>query len=151
MKRFLTISMVILGMSLFLVSTAKAEYGVSFTYSSGDRHHYRDNRDFDRRLRNRGHFNHGYYFWPVPVVQRTEVVTVYETKPKTTILESRERLGIADIIVLSKAGVNDDIIIDKIAKTRSVFDLNVEEIEALRKEGVSARVINFMLNTKRPL
>lgn len=141
--------MTILGMSLFGASTAKAEYAVSFTYSTGGGHLDRGHHDLDRRPHNRGHFSHGYYLWPRPVVYRTEVVRVYQTKPKEVILESRrERLGISDIIVLSKAGVSDDTIIDKIVKTRSVFELTVEEVEALRKEGVSARVVNFMLNTK---
>jgi hypothetical protein len=152
MKKILMISMVILGMSLFLASTARAEYAVSFTYSTGGGHLDRGHHDFGRRPQNphnRGHFSRGYYFWPRPVVYRTEVVRVYETKPKEVILESRERLGISDIIVLSKTGVSDDAIIDKIAKTGSVFDLTVEEIEALRKEGVSSRVVNFMIDTKR--
>lgn len=142
------ISIAVLAVQLLLASTARAEYAISFTYSTGTRHVDKRHHDFDRRPFNRGHFKHGYYFWPRPVVYRTEVVRVYQTKPKEVILESRERLGISDIIVLSKAGASDDTIIDKIARTGSVFDLTVEEIEALRKEGVSSRVVNFMLDTK---
>ncbi len=70
-------------------------------------------------------------------------------KKKEDIMASSEKLGISDIIVLAQAGINDELIIDKIAKTKSVFDLSVEEIEALRKDGVSAKVINAMLDTSK--
>jgi uncharacterized membrane protein len=66
---------------------------------------------------------------------------------KEQIMTSGEKLGISDVIVLAKSGLSDDAIIDKIAKTGSVYNLSVEEIEALRKEGVSTRVINFMMST----
>ncbi len=70
-------------------------------------------------------------------------------KSKEEVMASAEKLGISDVIVLAQSGVSDDVIVDKISKTRSVFDLSVEEIEALRKQGVSPRVINFMLDTSK--
>ena len=70
-----------------------------------------------------------------------------DARSKDQIMTSGEKLGISDIIVLSKSGIGDDAIIDKIARTGSVYNLSVEEIEALRKEGVSARVINYMMGT----
>lgn len=71
-------------------------------------------------------------------------------EPRTTISyqTSKEKLGIADILILAQSGVNDDNIIDKIIRTGSVFDLSVEEVETLRKNGVSSRVVNFMLNAR---
>lgn len=62
---------------------------------------------------------------------------------------SQEKVGISDIIVLSRAGVNDDVIIEKIIASGAVFKLSLEEVEALRKEGVSSRVVNFMLDNRR--
>ena len=72
-----------------------------------------------------------------------------DSRSKDQILTSGEKLGISDVIVLSKSGLGDDAIVDKIAKTGSVYSLSVEEIEALRKEGVSSRVINYMMGTTR--
>lgn len=72
-----------------------------------------------------------------------------QAKSKDEVLTSTEKLGISDVIVLAKAGVSDDAIIGKIAKTGSVYSLSVEEIEALRKEGVSSTVINYMMSTTR--
>ncbi len=60
-----------------------------------------------------------------------------------------EKLGISDVITLSKAGLSDQAIIDKINATGSVYRLSVEEIEMLRKEGVSSRVVNYMISTKQ--
>ena len=71
------------------------------------------------------------------------------TIPQETRVETREKVGISDIIILSKAGVSEAVIIEKIARTGSVFDLSVQEVEALRREGVSRRVINHMLDTAR--
>jgi len=72
-----------------------------------------------------------------------------EARNKEQILTSGEKLGISDVIVLAKSGIGDDAIIDKIAKTGSVYNLSVEEIEILKKEGVSNRVLNYMMDTKR--
>ena len=70
-----------------------------------------------------------------------------DARSKEQILSSDEKLGISDIIVLSKSSMSDDAIIDKIARTGSIYHLSVEEIEALRKEGVSTRVVNYMIST----
>jgi len=72
-----------------------------------------------------------------------------EARDKEQIMTSGEKLGISDVIVLAKSGIGDDAIIDKIAKTGSVYNLSVEEIEILGKEGVSNRVVNYMMNTTK--
>lgn len=72
-----------------------------------------------------------------------------DARSKDQIMVSGEKLGISDIIVLAKSGLTDDAIIGKIASTASVYNLSVEEIEALRKEGVSTRVLNYMMSTKK--
>jgi uncharacterized protein YcfJ len=72
-----------------------------------------------------------------------------EARSKDEILTSGEKLGISDVIILAKSGMSDDAIIDKIVKTGSVYTLSVEEVTALQKEGVSNRVVNYMMGTKR--
>ena len=71
-----------------------------------------------------------------------------DARSKNDIIASGEKLGISDVIVLSSAGLSDSDIIAKIAETGSVYRLSVEEIEALRREGVSSRVINYMMGTR---
>jgi len=58
-----------------------------------------------------------------------------------------EKLGISDVIALSKAGLSDAALINKIRETGSVYYLSVEEIELLRNEGVSTGVVNYMIDT----
>ena len=70
-------------------------------------------------------------------------------RSKEQILTSTEKLGISDVIVLAKSGMTDDAIIAKIAETGSVYNLSVAEIDALRKEGVSNRVVDYMMNTNK--
>jgi hypothetical protein len=53
-----------------------------------------------------------------------------------------------DIVVMTKAGLGDDIIIDKIHQTTSDFDTSVDALIGLKKAGVSKPVIDAML--KRP-
>ena len=72
-----------------------------------------------------------------------------QARSREQILTSDEKLGISDIIVLAKSGMTDDAIINKIAQTGSVYNLSVEEISALQKEGVSNRVINYMMTVRK--
>lgn len=58
-------------------------------------------------------------------------------------------LAISDIIALSKAGVDDSIIMSQIDATRTVFRLSSLQIINLKDTGVSQRVINYMINTGR--
>ena len=79
---------------------------------------------------------HGYQVVPAPMV------AVVQPAPVVT------KLGISDVIVLSQSGVSDDVIVNKIINTGSVFRLSTGEVDALRKEGVSIPVIDFMLTGK---
>ena len=64
---------------------------------------------------------------------------VYEGQPLT----------ISDIIALSKAGVNDSVIMSQIDATKTVFRLSSLQIINLKDTGVSQRVINYMIDTGR--
>ena len=139
-------------------SNAMADYSVSIGYNTGRQYSGRTygdrtyggrntyyphaDRHYTRARYNRHSYPFYYPFYFPIVLQRT---VTYEQERQTS--DNRERFGISDVIVLSKAGVSDDIIIEKIRTTGSVFNLSVEEVEALRREGVSSRVVNYMLNT----
>jgi hypothetical protein len=81
----------------------------------------------------------------VEVIHTPVVVPFVVSRPGES---SSERVGISDVIVLSRGGVSDEVIINKLLGTRSRFDLSAEEVEMLQKEGVSNRVINTMLTGK---
>ncbi len=159
MKNAVT-TLIILGIPLFLAPAARADYAFSITYGSPSVPKAHNACTHNPGLgitcgpsRRTIRFPHP---WGHTRRYRDTTRVVYVTtgpREQTVVrkvpADNREKLGISDIIILSKAGVRDDIIIEKIQRTGSVFDLSVEEIEALRKETVSSRVINYMLDTSR--
>jgi hypothetical protein len=56
-------------------------------------------------------------------------------------------LGVSDIIALSRAHVNDAIIIRYIRDHDSVYYLTPPDMDALRANGVSPSVVDYMLQT----
>ena len=59
-----------------------------------------------------------------------------------------EPLGIADVKNMARAGVGDDVIINQIQGTHTVFHLSAADIVDLHDSGVSDRVVNTMINTQ---
>lgn len=53
-----------------------------------------------------------------------------------------------DVISMTKAGATDEEIMRRIDDTRTVFDLSADDVVLLRKEGVSDRVVTYMLDTR---
>jgi hypothetical protein len=152
------ISLMIVTLALWagFSSVAQADYSIiSIGYNTARTHDannacYHDmrySRNDNRHLRHSPRIYYRYNSYPYyhPVVLRPTVVYQKEDQDRG----NQEKFGISDVIVLSQAGVSDRVIMEKIRKTRSVFNLSVEEVEALRKEGVSPNVINYMLNTNR--
>lgn len=53
-----------------------------------------------------------------------------------------------DIVKMTRAGLPDEVIIQKIQDSQSVFHLEVADMIALKKAGVSARVLEAMVSTE---
>jgi hypothetical protein len=58
-----------------------------------------------------------------------------------------EQLSMKDVEKMSQAGLSDDKIIGAIHSTGSVYHLSSSEVQELKDNGVSQRVIDFMLQT----
>lgn len=58
-------------------------------------------------------------------------------------------LHITKIVEMSNEGVPDKVIIDNIERTDSVYYLNSETIDYLKKKGVSDKVVDYMLSTSQ--
>jgi len=56
---------------------------------------------------------------------------------------------IEEVVGLKAAGVRDEAVISEIANTETVFHLRAADVFELRKQGVSDRVIDFMLYTRQ--
>lgn len=68
--------------------------------------------------------------------------------PQTYIkVDQGQPLQVPDVEALAKSGVSDDLIISQIQGTRTVYHLTATDIIGLRNNGVSDRVINYMINT----
>lgn len=59
-------------------------------------------------------------------------------------------LTIEDVVSLSKAGMSDDVIISKVKRNGKPFDLNVDEIGALKSIGISEKVIKYLMDPSEP-
>ncbi|MGA2247192.1 MAG: YMGG-like glycine zipper-containing protein [Verrucomicrobiota bacterium] len=55
--------------------------------------------------------------------------------------------SVPDVEAMAKAGVSDDVIINQITNTRTVYHLAATDVIGLRQAGVSDKVLNFMINT----
>jgi outer membrane lipoprotein SlyB len=68
--------------------------------------------------------------------------------PQTYVrVQQNQPLAVADVKALAQAKVGDDVIINQIRNSRTVYHLSVADIIDLRNSGVSENVINFMINT----
>ncbi len=56
--------------------------------------------------------------------------------------------GKKDVVRMTQEGIPDTLIITKIMHSGAIFDLKTKDIELLRDEGVSDRVILAMLRTE---
>ncbi len=62
-------------------------------------------------------------------------------------IDSKEQLSTNDIEAMSRNGLSDDVIINQIKHTDSVFHLTAEQIIELKQAGVSEKVIQSMIDS----
>ena len=71
------------------------------------------------------------------------------TNAPTAATTSAGSLSVDDVIKLSKAGVDDDVIIQKIKKQGQAFDLTTDQLIQLKSASVNSRVIQVMLDPSK--
>jgi len=89
---------------------------------------------------------------PKPAVKKEpapkkEVVVAKKPAPAPKVALPARKLTVADVITLTKNGATDQQIIQHITKTKSVFQMTMADLEALRAANVSDPVITHMLDT----
>ena len=55
--------------------------------------------------------------------------------------------SVADIKVLAKGGMSDEVILSQIRSSHAAYHLTTADILDLKDSGVSEKVIDFMINT----
>jgi hypothetical protein len=79
--------------------------------------------------------------------QQAAAQRVAQPPPAVVVAPQGQPLSIADIKAMAKADVSDDIIINQIINTHSVYNLDANDIIDLKNGGVSDKVITYMMNT----
>lgn len=80
--------------------------------------------------------------------QYVEDLQAYDVDPVVVAkMEEKKPLTIPDLIHLAEAEVPDDIAIAHIKRTRTVYTLEVDQIETLQNGGVGEELTNFLLAT----
>lgn len=87
-----------------------------------------------------------YYFYPHRLYQRSYR---HETYKRPVYSYNANSLSLTAIVDMSVRGVADEVIIDEIRRTRSIFKLNAEVIDYLKANHVSDRIIDYMLANSR--
>ncbi len=64
--------------------------------------------------------------------------------PTTTGTVNQSQMSIQEIVEMSRQGIHEDVIADRIRLTNSKFNLTPEDINYLKQNGVSQKVINAM-------
>jgi len=59
------------------------------------------------------------------------------------------QLTILKVVDMVKQGTPDDVIIDQIQKTGSVFEMDAQTVQYLKDNKVSDKVIGYMMSTKK--
>ena len=68
--------------------------------------------------------------------------------PQTYVkVDQGQPLSIPDVKALVASKISDDVVINQLVATHSVFHLSANDIIDLRNGGVSDKVINYMINT----
>jgi outer membrane lipoprotein SlyB len=68
--------------------------------------------------------------------------------PQTYVrVDQGQPLGVTDVKALAKAGINEDVIINQIRNSRTIYHLSAADIIDLRDAGVTDKVVNYMINT----
>ncbi len=80
-----------------------------------------------------------------PVSATPESTVVVQSAPTAPV---KLPYGVEDVLKLSKAQVSDDIVVNYIQNSGTVYNLSSQDILYLRNQGVSDRVIGAMLNQK---
>jgi hypothetical protein len=73
-----------------------------------------------------------------------------QSPPQIQRSDKGQSLGVADVKALVKAGLSEEDILSQIRNSHTVYHLTAAEIIDLKENGVSEKVIDFMINTSSP-
>jgi hypothetical protein len=81
--------------------------------------------------------------------QTTGSTSVAATPAVQPVVQERLPYGVDDVLKLSRAQVNEDIILNYVQNSGTIYNLGPNDIVYLRNAGVSDRVVNAMLDQRK--
>ena len=81
-------------------------------------------------------------------MKRTTIFGSFLAGALATALGATVTLTSSDIVRMSKAGLSDDVIIQTIQSTGSNFHLTAEDVESIKRDGVSDHLVAAMQTTR---
>ena len=75
--------------------------------------------------------------------------TADESDKRQAMAQAQRQVGIADVAQMAQQHISDEVIINQILSSGSVYQLSSNDTIWLKQNGVSDRVIEVMMNTTR--
>jgi len=72
-----------------------------------------------------------------------------KAKEQQAVTANPSHVSILKVVELSSKGTPDDVIIDEMRSTNSVYDIDANAVQYLKDNKVSDKVINYMVSTKK--
>jgi hypothetical protein len=119
--------------------------GEGFSHHEGFHHDF--DRDFDHHRSFFIFYDYPYYYYPYYPYYPYGYYNYQQQNPAQN---NPASLSVMDIANMASKGVPDDEMINEIKRTNSAFHLNSELITYLKQNGVSDKVIDYMLSTGSP-
>ncbi len=91
-------------------------------------------------------------FLPAIALMLAASAPAQTSTPPTNAAQSQARrlpYGVEDVLKLSRSGVGEDVILNYVETSGTVYNLSPDDIVYLKTEGLSERVINKMLEQRR--
>jgi len=73
----------------------------------------------------------------------------WDQKDKEAVAVNPNHITLTKVAEMAKSGAPDAVIISEMQRTHSVYELNSEIISYLKQNGVSDKVIDYMMSTAR--
>src|SRR5581483_4311880 len=83
---------------------------------------------------------------PAPVISAGPAPVISSPTPTPA---AKLPYGVEDVLKLSRAQVGEDVILDYVQRSGTIYSLGSKEIVYLKEQGVSEKVINAMLNQRK--
>jgi hypothetical protein len=85
-----------------------------------------------------------------PITTTTvQAVAVTPATSSSTVASAKLPYGVEDVLKLSQANINENIIVNYVQNSGTIYNLSPQDIVTLKNQGVSDHVLSAMLNQRK--